>query len=74
MSSEIQDHGLATPEGWRLEHQYAQLPALLHERWEPTPVKEPRLLILNEALASELGLDAKALRQRAALVVVARAT
>jgi len=67
MSSEIQDHGLATPEGWRLEHQYAQLPALLHERWEPTPVKEPRLLILNEALASELGLDAEALRQRAAV-------
>ena len=67
MSSEIQNHGSAAPEGWRLEHQYARLPAILHESWELTPVKKPRLLVLNEALACELGLDADSLRQRAAV-------
>ena len=49
--------------GWNLEHTYAQLPSLFFEPWQPTPVRAPRLVILNEALASELGLDAAVLSQ-----------
>lgn len=47
--------------GWRLEHSYAKLPEVLHARVDPTPVKAPRLVVLNRALAAELGLNAEAL-------------
>lgn len=51
----------ASRAGWRLENSYAQLPALFHFAIAPTPVKAPRLVVLNRALAAELGLDADAL-------------
>jgi uncharacterized protein YdiU (UPF0061 family) len=41
---------------WRLEHSYARLPALFFSEVEPTPVREPRLVIFNRALAGQLGL------------------
>jgi serine/tyrosine/threonine adenylyltransferase len=47
--------------GWRLEHSYAELPKLFFVEVAPTPVKAPRLVVLNKALAAELGLDAEAL-------------
>jgi uncharacterized protein YdiU (UPF0061 family) len=47
--------------GWRLEHTYADLPALFHAPASPTPVREPRLVAFNRPLAVELGLDADAL-------------
>jgi serine/tyrosine/threonine adenylyltransferase len=47
--------------GWRLEHTYAELPRLFHTDVDPTPVREPRLVILNRALAADLGLDPGAL-------------
>ena len=47
--------------GWRLETSYARLPAVLHTQVPPTPVREPRLVVLNRALARDLGLDAAAL-------------
>jgi serine/tyrosine/threonine adenylyltransferase len=50
--------------GWRLEHSYAQLPDCFFEPVEPTAVREPKLVILNEALAAEMGLDAEALQQQ----------
>jgi len=34
----------------------------LYEPWEATPAPAPKLLVLNEELAEELGVDAKALR------------
>ncbi len=48
--------------GWRLEHTYAALPDRLHTPTEPTAVHAPRLVVCNDALASELGLDPAALR------------
>jgi serine/tyrosine/threonine adenylyltransferase len=48
---------MVSPAGWRLDHSYAQLPELFHERVEPTPVREPELVILNRTLATSLGLD-----------------
>ena len=44
------------------DNSYARLPASLYTRQDPVPVAEPRLLALNEGLATELGLDARALR------------
>ncbi len=52
---------LTASAGWRLEHSYAQLPALFHASVAPTTVTAPRLVRLNRPLAAELGLDADAL-------------
>ena len=43
----------------------------LYEPWQPAPVPAPRLVVLNEALAAELGLDAEALRAPEAVAVFA---
>ncbi len=45
--------GLAT---LAFEHSYGQLPAKFWQRVDPTPVKAPRLLAFNDALAAELGV------------------
>ncbi len=55
------DHTSAAAGGWRLEHSYAALPEVLHHAVAPTPVQAPRLVVLNEKLAAELGLDAEVL-------------
>ena len=47
--------------GWRLERTYASLPELFHAPAAPTPVQDPRLVVLNRPLAGRLGLDADAL-------------
>jgi uncharacterized protein YdiU (UPF0061 family) len=47
--------------GWRLEHTYAELPALFHTPATPTPVRDPDVVVLNEHLATDLGLDPKIL-------------
>ena len=52
--------------GWRLDNSYARLPEALFTRVRPVSVKEPRLVVFNEALAFELGLDAGALRESGA--------
>src|SRR5690606_9285669 len=43
--------------GWRLEHSYAELPALFHTPAVPTPVRAPDVVVLNDRLALDLGLD-----------------
>ncbi len=58
-SAALPDSSLAA--GWRLEHSYAQLPTLFHVAVEPTPVRAPRLVILNRRLAESLGLNPAAL-------------
>src|SRR6185312_422525 len=40
-----------------LQHSYASLPQRLFARVAPTPVPDPRLVVLNATLARELGLD-----------------
>ena len=44
-------------DGWRLEHTYAALPDLFYADAQPTPVREPRLVLFNRPLAVTLGLD-----------------
>ncbi len=43
------------------DNSYARLPERFYARQAPTPVRAPRLLALNEALARALGLDPTAL-------------
>ncbi|WP_448580247.1 protein adenylyltransferase SelO [Thermaurantiacus sp.] len=47
--------------GFRFDTSYARLPESLFTRLPPEPVRAPRLVVLNEALASDLGLDRPAL-------------
>ena len=47
--------------GWRLENSYGQLPKLFQVAVAPTPVRAPRLVVLNRPLAESLGLDADVL-------------
>ena len=54
-----------------LDDSFARELVGLYEPWEPVPVAEPSLLVLNEALAAELGLDADALRSSEGVAVLA---
>lgn len=47
---------------WNLENTYTSLPQQFYSRTRPTPVKEPQLVLLNEPLARELGLNPETLR------------
>lgn len=57
--------------GWNFDNSYARLPAKLFTRMEPTPVRAPRLAVLNELLAAELGLNVESLRSEQAVEVFA---
>lgn len=48
--------------GWHLENSYKTLPSFFYSEIELNPVSKPELVILNDALAKELGLDADVLR------------
>jgi uncharacterized protein YdiU (UPF0061 family) len=43
--------------GWRFDNTYSKLPDYFLSNTSPTPVKSPKLLILNNSLAEDLGLD-----------------
>jgi len=45
--------------GGQLENTYARLPERFYARLAPTPVRNPRLVKFNSALAGELGLKAQ---------------
>src|SRR6185437_14609441 len=48
-----------------LQHSYASLPVRLFARVAPTPVPDPKLVVLNGSLIRELGLDAAAVEREA---------
>lgn len=60
-----------TDAGWRLEHSYAGLPASLHTGVMPEPVGQPRLVLLNKPLATDLGLDAAGLASEEGALILA---
>jgi len=51
--------------GWRFDNTYARLPAPLHAPAVPVAVRSPAVMVLNEPLAAELGLEVEALRNDA---------
>jgi uncharacterized protein YdiU (UPF0061 family) len=49
--------------GWNFDNSYARLPKSFYSILNPTPVREPKLIILNESLAASLGLNAEVLKK-----------
>lgn len=57
--------------GWNFDNSYARLPQLFLSSINPTPVRSPQLVILNEKLATSLGLSIKALQSEEGVAVFA---
>ncbi|MFM1654642.1 protein adenylyltransferase SelO [Brevibacillus sp. B_LB10_24] len=57
--------------GWNFDNSYARLPKSFFSSQNPTPVRSPKLIILNEPLAASLGLDAQALKSEEGVEVLA---
>lgn len=57
--------------GWNFDNSYACLPELVFTRLNPTPVRSPKLIILNEPLAASLGLSVQALQSNDGVAVLA---
>jgi uncharacterized protein YdiU (UPF0061 family) len=47
--------------GWQFDSSYARLPETFYARIDPVPVRRPKLVVFNAALAQFLGLDPDAL-------------
>jgi serine/tyrosine/threonine adenylyltransferase len=62
--------GVATVAPFELDDWFARELVGLHEPWAPVPVAEPSVVVLNEALATELGLDGETLRSPDAVAVL----
>ena len=64
--------GKATIEiGWNLDNSYARLPKSFFSSLKPTPVRSPKLIILNNPLATFLGLNIQALQSDEGVEVLA---
>ncbi|WP_410512834.1 YdiU family protein [Paenibacillus sp. BR2-3] len=57
--------------GWNFDNSYARLPELFFTRLNPAPVSSPKVIILNEPLATSLGLDIQALQSNDGAAVLA---
>lgn len=57
--------------GWNIDNSYTHLPESFFTRLNPTPVRKPKLVILNNQLATSLGLDIQALQSNYNLEVFA---
>ncbi len=60
--STLAEQTAAQTAGWRFDNSYARLPDYFRAEWKPTSVPHPRLVVFNEVLAQELGLNPAALR------------
>jgi len=57
--------------GWSLENSYGRLPDVFFTRQDPTPVRAPRLVILQHSLATSLGLNPAYLKSEEGIAVLA---
>jgi len=57
--------------GWNLDNSYANLPELFFSRQSPTPVRSPKLIILNHPLTTSLGLNVQSLQNSDGIAVLA---
>ncbi|MCM3726351.1 YdiU family protein [Neobacillus cucumis] len=60
-----------TKTGWNFDNSYSHLPESFFTRQNPGPVNSPKLVILNEPLAEELGLEISALQSKDGTAVFA---
>jgi serine/tyrosine/threonine adenylyltransferase len=59
-------HDSIADAGWRFDNSYARLPEPLFAASQPVPVRSPAVVVVNESLAAELGLDSTILRAKGA--------
>lgn len=52
------------------DNTYAALPEAFYAKQQPTPVRDPKLIVLNEALATQLSLDPDSLRSTAGVNIL----
>ncbi|WP_227938249.1 protein adenylyltransferase SelO [Alkalihalobacillus deserti] len=57
--------------GWNLDNSYAGLPKSFFTSLNLTPVRSPKMIILNDSLATSLGLNVQALQSENGLAVLA---
>jgi len=57
--------------GWNLDNSYAKLPKSFFTMQRPTPVSSPKLIILNQPLATSLGLNIQAMQNNDGVSVFA---
>ncbi|KEK22347.1 protein adenylyltransferase SelO [Bacillus gaemokensis] len=57
--------------GWNLDNSYARLPESFFTKLSPTPVDLPKLAILNNPVATSLGLNIEALQGEEGVAVLA---
>lgn len=57
--------------GWILDNSYARLPRIFFSNLRPTPVRSPKLIILNHSLAKFLGLNAQELQTNEGVATLA---
>lgn len=62
---------MALEAGWNFDNSYARLPEPLFSPQGPTPVQAPKLMLLNQPLATALGLNAEALQSEDGVAVLA---
>jgi len=60
-----------TEVGWNLENSYASLPKTFYTEQSPLPVREPKLVILNDSLAMSLGLNPETFKTREGVSILA---
>ncbi|KGE20295.1 protein adenylyltransferase SelO [Paenibacillus wynnii] len=57
--------------GWNFDNSYARLPESIFTKQAPTSVRSPELIILNDPLATSLGLNVQALQSNDGVAVFA---
>ncbi|ANU11864.1 hypothetical protein BBH88_17215 [Planococcus antarcticus DSM 14505] len=60
-----------THTGWQLDNSYSRLPEIFYSRFAVNPVRSPKLVIFNEALAEILGLDPDELTSEDGVAILA---
>ena len=57
--------------GWNLDNSYARLPSAFYTTQNLNPVRSPKIVILNDFLATSLGLNAEVLKSQDGIEVLA---
>lgn len=57
--------------GWNFDNSYARLPKSFFSSLTPTPVGSPELIVLNDSLATHLGLNLEGLQSKDGVAVLA---
>lgn len=57
--------------GWNLDNSYARLPKPLFSSLKPTPVSSPKMVILNDSLATSIGFNVQELQSEEGVEVFA---